>query len=56
MIPIYDSTVLKYYDVAIKKALTPYDKDDSNWYKLSYELKNDFSSRKQIGKNGFMAE
>ncbi len=35
---------LKYYDVAIKKALTPYDKDDSNWYKLNYELKNDFSS------------
>ena len=35
---------IKYYDIAVKKALTPYDKDDSNWYKLSYELKNDFSS------------
>ncbi|MGP1415458.1 MAG: flagellar assembly lytic transglycosylase [Treponema sp.] len=35
---------LKHYDIAIKKALTPYDKDDSNWYKLNYELKNDFAS------------
>lgn len=35
---------IKYYNIAVKKASTPYDKDDSNWYKLSYELKNDFSS------------
>ena len=35
---------IKYYDLAVKKAFTPYDKDDSRWYKLNYELKNDFSS------------
>ena len=33
---------IKYYNIAVSKAFTPYDKDDSNWYKLNYELKNDF--------------
>ncbi|MGP1438072.1 MAG: flagellar assembly lytic transglycosylase [Treponema sp.] len=33
---------VKNYNIAVKKAPSPYDKDDSNWYKLSFELKNDF--------------
>ena len=38
-----EKEALKHYELAVKKALTPYDKDDSNWYKLNYELKNNFS-------------
>ena len=38
-----EKEVLKHYELAVKKAFTPYDKDDSNWYKLNYELKNNFS-------------
>ena len=37
-----EKEALKHYDIAVKKAFTPYDKDDSNWYKLNYELKNNF--------------
>ena len=44
---------IKYYNIAVKKALTPYDKDDSNWYKLSFELKNDFPSFMKDLKNSF---
>jgi transglycosylase, SLT family len=35
---------IRYYDIAVKRAITPYNKDDSNWYRLNFELKNDFSS------------
>ena len=38
-----EKEALKHYELAVKKALTPYDRDDSNWYKLNYELKNNFS-------------
>jgi len=30
---------LKYYEIAVKEAPTPYDFDDSNWFRLKLELK-----------------
>ncbi len=38
----YYKATLKYYDLAVKEAPSPYDFDDSNWYKLSLERKIDF--------------